>query len=720
MNNGIVWRREVEVVEIIRHFDNPDKIDRWDLITDKEWKVIQKEVSKCRDDFSYAAKNYFQISTKDGEDIPFRLWESQELILEKWYWLREKYPSKAQRLMILKARQLGCSTVIEGLIAWATIFFSNRNSMVVSHNDAHASYLYSIMLHIFDMLPWWMKPMVSSRKQDTGLYFANPNFEDRRFNPGNQSMVTVQSAMQTSGVGQGYKLNCVHLSEYADWDWDKFKEIVSGDMIHGLADNRNSFAFLESTGKGAGSPAEEMWVGQVELGEEGKWLPVFIPWFFEKTRILAPEKGWKPQQPELDMQEKAGRDWTRCDNLECSQYFESNFRKINRVDEKCPECSTGFLRSLSLSEDQLRFMQRERVNAEKEGLDSIKQLRQELASTATEAFQLSGIQVFPPDAQAFVDYCINNNPMIWGDIDYRGNLHWVKDPSNGKCGWEPCVQDHRWDLEHPLKIWELPITDCKYCIGADVAEGLQGKADFSVAFVNKVSPNGRAPDEQVAMWRSNSVDPIAFAGVINALGRLYNGALVAVEVNKFDSCEMQLRMKHLYPNNFIWKHYDSKNPLSNKLGWVTNLRTKPMLWQTAVRWLKARMWVVRCQEFANEMKRFQKDDYDDNRASAERNFHDDVVMSGMIALFCAHDMDYSEDADFIPVSVNNTRVITMDWTNKCDRCGKMWDTDEYPSRKCIKCGCLMIQSHRNSLEMDKGLNWDDLGKTVEQIQEELA
>lgn len=229
--------------------------------------------------------------------------------------------------------------------------------------------------------------------------------------------------------------------------------------------------------------------------------------------------------------------------------------------------------------------------------------------------------------------------------------------------------------------------------------------------MNKYYENGRGPDEQVAMWRSNEVDPIAFAGVINAMGRFYNDALVSVEVNKYDACDMALRMHHMYPNPFVWKHYDSKNPISNKLGWVTNQRTKSMLWQTATRWLKARMWVVRSDVFANEMKRFQKDDYDDTSASAERNFHDDVIMAGMIALFTAHDMDHGDNMDYIPVEDTTGLVESAEWTNTCQRCKKTWQTQEYPSGrgKCPYCRCMLVSSHRNIIDgHPKTLDWAEL------------
>lgn len=696
MNLPSQWRRDPEIDDLIRYFDQDRKYQKWENITDKEFSIIIKELERIRSDFSYAARNYFMLATKEGEDIPFALWESQELILEKWYWLRDHDPDHAQRIMILKARQLGCSTVIEGLIAWATIFFSNRNAMVVSSTDSHAAYLFGMMQHFYDNLPWWLQPMLRSRKFEQGLIFANPDYDQARTNPGNNSRVVVQSANQTSGVGEGYRLNAVHLSEYAGWEWDKFKEIINGDMIHALADNRNSFAFLESTGKGAGSPGEEMWTAQVQLMERGeaKWVPLFIPWFFEKKRFIPPENGWRVQQPEEDMRQRVEREWVRCPI--CNQFFESVWKKVSRVDTPCLECGRGILVPYSLADGQLRFMQRERTNAELEGIDSLKKLREELATTAEEAWQLSGIQVFPDSCHQFVNNTIGP-PLIFGDINDRGEIHYVQDSETGKCGVLGCQIDHRWDMEHPLQIWRLPEHNYRYTIGVDVAEGLGGKADYSVIFINRVGQNPRQADEQVGLWRSNNVDPIQLAGPVNALGRLYNDAMVSIEVNKFDSCFNEVRLKYLYPNLFNWKHYDSKNPISNKLGWVTNLRSKPMLWQTAVSWLKSRLWVIRSQNFLMEMKRFQKDDYDDQRASAERNFHDDELIAGMIALFCSHDMDYSEDLSFIPIRSGDQRMQTDSFTSTCERCHMEWVTED-PRQPCPRCECMLVTAHRNTDE----------------------
>jgi hypothetical protein len=408
------------------------------------------------------------------------------------------------------------------------------------------------------------------------------------------------------------------------------------------------------------------------------------------------------------MREKIARDWVKCDNAKCGSYSESFFRGESMVQVTCPECGIGVMQPVILKDGQLRFMQRERANAEKEGPDAIKKLREELSSTSEECFQISGIQVFPAECMAFVNMCVDKNPKIWGSVDDKGRIHGVRevraDDQHSPCILDDCKINHRWDEEHPLKIWETPDPNARYCMGVDVAEGSGGpRADYSVIWINKFYQNGRGPDEQVAVWRSNTVDPIGLAGVINRLGRYYNDALACVEVNRYDSCDMALRLHHLYPNCFVWKHYDSKNPISNKMGWFTNQRTKPMMWQTAVRWLKQRMWIVKEPLFVQEMKRFQKDDYDDTRASAEKNFHDDIIIAGMISLFCAHDLDYGDDTEYIPVQSSTNTVAVAEWLNSCDRCKKTWQT-EVPAKHCQFCRSMLINCHRNSEEGPKRMD----------------
>lgn len=710
------WRRDPGVAEMIHHFDQDKFQQPGFVLTRKEREALAAEVSKCQKDFEYAARNYFWITTKEGEDKLFSLWESQQLILHKINQLRKK--GKPQKLMILKGRQLGCSYLIEALIAWRSMFFPNINAMVVSHVPSHASYLFSIMLHIYDQLPWWLRPMISSRREADGLKFQNPDQEVRREDPGLNSQVIVQAANQISGVGEGYRLNAVHASEYASWDQDRAREIIDGDMVHALADNVGTFAILESTAKGAGTYAEDLWLANVDLAERAEWLPLFLPSFMEKTRFTAPEDGWRPDEKELAMRERISREWVCCDG--CGEFNERFYKGEDLAETLCPHCHRGHRKAYFLSDGQLCWMWERRINAERKGPESLKELRQELCITAEEAFQISGIQVFPQDTQDAVNETVCE-PIAIGNLDTKGRFHGVRDWKTGACHQEWCKEDHRWDVDdQPLRIWEFPEEGCRYVVGVDVAEGLGGKADFSVAWVNRIGA-GPNPDVHVATYRSNIIDPAHFAAPVNFLGRWYNDALMSIEYNIYQTTADLVRIFYQYPNLFRWKRLDSQNPLSNSWHWLTQMNTKPKLWQNAVRRLRARLWVVQDKVFAHEIKRFQKEDYEDRAASAETHFHDDVVMAAMIASYTSHDLDWDEDLNCIPSQNDAALISAGDYTMDCLRCKFVWSASNPEHlRGCPKCGCIMIHGKQNaSAAPPRLLAYDEMGLNPQYENEEV-
>ena len=596
------------------------------------------------------------------------------------------------------------STLIEALIAHQAMFFPNRYGLVVSYDKSHSEYLFSIVLHIYDMMPWWLKPEWASRKYDEGLHFATRDPDARRLNPGLNSRIKVEYATKMSGVGQGVRITSAHMSEHSDWDPSDAKKVIEGDMVYALSNDPETFAVLETTGKGSGSYAHQLWRANVALADEAEWYPLFLPWFFERTRVMAPENGWKPPKPETRMCERVGRDWVRCDNPDCADYRESSFDDQSLVDALCPACQRGRLVPVVLTGEQLYFMYCQRINKEARGADMVKELKQELASTAEESWQLSGIQVFPQDCFEWVNACIDKYPPVVGNLDTKGNIHWVTDPVTGKCGQKWCLDDHRHDPEKPLRIWEWPEPGAEYTAGVDPAEGLGGKHEYSVIWFNKVSKPPE-PDVHVATYRSNTVAAVDLAGVANALGRLYNNALMSVEYNNYTTVGDNLKMYYQYPNLFRWKHYDSVyRPESNKWHWVTNMKTRPALWQTAVKWLRAQMWVVRDPLFYAEMETFQKDEEDSRRAEHERGSFDDVIFGGCIALFTSHDMDWDPNLETItmPAGVQSSLVDAPEWEVTCQRCQYQWEAKEFQMRpvpgremtRCPSCKSVLLSAHR--------------------------
>lgn len=617
-----------------------------------------------------------------------------------------------------------CSTLIEALICWRTVFFSNVNALVVSKDINHAAYaLWPIMQFIYDRLPWWLQPMTSMRKAEEGMIFENPVYDDRRMNPGLNSRIYVKGA-KSGGVGQGIRLSAVHFSEFADTDDWIAKEIIDEDMVNALVEDQNTFAILESTAKGANRYAHKLWKRCVELGDEAEWCPIFLPWFFEADRVRPVIGGFRIEPEDSHMRDRVLSEWARCDNADCLQYHVRFLRGEDRSETTCVTCQTGTVHPYQLTDQQLNWMQHRRHNAKRDD-DSMKKLLQEVCTTGEEAFQVSGYQIFGQQAQDFANSCVRP-PIAYGDFDNKGRLHGCNTKAvkvNGAHGsYFPCFQqdcplDHTYD-ENPLQIWEFPQPNAEYCVGADVAEGGGGKADYSVGAVTKYNTPMGCPNSQVAVWTSNRIDPIAFAGKLNWLGLWYNSALMAVEVNKFDICLGTLRINLNYPNLYRWKHIDSVNILSNKWGWETNLKSRPRLWQTMKSWLRQELFVPRSSAFAEQMKNFVKDDVYDSTAGADGEEHDDILMATMISLFCANEGLWN-DALGMAVPREELTLENARFCIRCSSCGHEWpenkledkainpdefvpEIDSYgsitrsPGTRCPACGSRNVSISRNT------------------------
>ncbi|HET9255392.1 MAG TPA: hypothetical protein VFO16_09350 [Pseudonocardiaceae bacterium] len=149
-----------------------------------------------------------------------------------------------------------------------------------------------------------------------------------------------------------------------------------------------------------------------------------------------------------------------------------------------------------------------------------------------------------------------------------------------EVGDEPCPTDC-------LLVWEAPRKGHRYVVSADISSGQ--KLDYSVADVTRVSTL-REPAEQVAQFRTNTIDESDFAYILDAIGRLYHSgiggddqhALVAVETNAMGVSTVRELTKHIgYTNVFIWKYWDvaDDKDQSRRFGWTTSQRSRPIMLQ---------------------------------------------------------------------------------------------------------------------------------------------
>jgi hypothetical protein len=174
-----------------------------------------------------------------------------------------------------------------------------------------------------------------------------------------------------------------------------------------------------------------------------------------------------------------------------------------------------------------------------------------------------------------------------------------------------------------LRIYSAPRSDHFYIVGADVAEGVDG-GDYSVAMIWD-----RMTGEEVAFFRGHT-EPDKFADKLNGWGRMFNNALMVVEINNHGLTTVTCLKKLLYPSMYFRPTHFEKiaSPWSEKLGWKTTKLTRPLMIDDFAQAVRDNELIIHSKEVLDEMTVFVYDR--NNNMVAQEGFHDDCIFSGGI------------------------------------------------------------------------------------------
>ena len=242
-------------------------------------------------------ENCLKIKTKSGTVVPFRLNDAQR----KLYAVakRQQDAGKPVRLIILKARQLGFSTLTEGLIFHACATRKNVNALIVAHREDATANLFRMSKLFYDELPAPVKPMLrASNAQE--LVFENPSKlrSEREARPGLRSRIRCATA-GGRGIGRSDTLQCVHLSEYAFWpDGADGKASTLAGILQAVPSLPGTMVVIESTANGF-EDFKERW--DAAVAGENDFEPVFFAWFEnpEYSMPVVPGTEWTPEERDL-------------------------------------------------------------------------------------------------------------------------------------------------------------------------------------------------------------------------------------------------------------------------------------------------------------------------------------------------------------------------------------------------------------------------------------
>lgn len=173
-----------------------------------------------------------------------------------------------------------------------------------------------------------------------------------------------------------------------------------------------------------------------------------------------------------------------------------------------------------------------------------------------------------------------------------------------------------------LSIYEHPEPYSKYVLGADTSEGLETGDNSSVSILN-------ARTFSLAAKYSGKIAPDILATYIKLWAEKYNNALAVVESNNHGLVTLNY-LKDIYPHVYYRKTFDKQsNVWTEKIGWQTSLRTKPLLISVLDKALRSGLGVVDHQTIDELMTYIIEED---GTTNASEGKHDDDVISLALAV----------------------------------------------------------------------------------------
>lgn len=500
-----------------------------------------RAVLNLRDCRAYMAA-CLKIKDKKGSIVPLKLNKPQERLYQQIRELEDM--GIPVRVLVLKARQMGFSTVIEGINFWDAATSFNCQCMVVAHQDDSTNALFAMTKRFYDLLPDVIKPMLKA-SNGRELQFAAPSNAPKG-TLGLDSAIRVATA-GGRGIGRGFTTKRLHLSEFAFWPGDKVDTLLG--LMQTLPYEPGTAAFIESTANGFDQfkdmwdEAEEAW----NRGERDGWCPFFAAWFEMDEYRKTPEPGFQRTEEEEAMAQTYGLTdeqlaWRRwCIKVNCGG-------------------------------DPNRF-------------------RQEYPASPQEAFVASGSCIFDQDAVILWLEHVKERVISRGRFVYEYDGQKIS-----SIAWDE-AQDGE------IVVFQQPVDGVPYVIGGDTAGDSGG--EWSDYFVGQVLDN--TTGQQVARLRGR-LDEDEYARQLYCLGMTYNKALIGVEINfsthpvkELDRLDYPNQYVREMTDTYTGK-------LKKAYGWKTDPITRPDLIANLKEVARDHLELIQDEETLKEMLSFAKNE----------------------------------------------------------------------------------------------------------------
>lgn len=540
-------------------------------------------------DFEFWAATCAKIKDKrSGKIIPFLLRRPQLKLLRTL--VEALFSGEPIRVILLKARQWGGSTLVQLFDAWIQIFHRiNWNSCIVAHQKDQARNIRAMYSRMAEYHPKEVYPV---RFQNFEYSQTNKQLEGRG------AVISIGSVKNPDSL-RSDDIKLVHCTEVGLWeDTPKRKAAdVIQSIVGSVPDDPFTCVVLESTAKGVGNYFHDTWIG-AEKGEND-YTPVFVAWF------------------EIDIY----------------------YRRFGSEQEKADFAQ-------SLTEEEVYYFN---LGATLEGLNWYRRKRRtmpsdwrmkcEYPSTPTEAFATTGRNVHNPnDIQRMMEQC--DDPL------FRGEL--IAAAAYGKQALENLsfVSTERGSLW----LWAMPDkarqVANRYVVSMDIG-GRTDEADWTVIrVIDRYMKLYGGDEECIGTWRFHADQDLAIWRAVQ-LARFFNNALFVPEFNsirKYKPDDSDYFYTILDEIVGIYENIFSRDDptkiregLPPRYGFHTNKATKEDLVAQMQRRFRDQLFVEHDKRVLDEALTYEQKT--DGSYGAVDKYHDDLYMATAIGLKVSSIMD---------------------------------------------------------------------------------
>ena len=549
------------------------------------------EMLRFRYDFEYWAVKCAKIKDKSsGKVVPFVLnYPQRKLLKELEDDRRQKKPC---RIIMLKARQWGGSTLVQIYMAWLQIIQSKGlNSLICSHVKDSAAMIRGMYSLLLDRYP--KEYMTGGKRLEFKPFESSRN--TRRIWERECNVTIGSSESQDAVRGGDYAM--AHLSEVGYWR--DTEQSSPEDMVRSVCGAINTTAgtliVMESTANGVGNYFHREWL-RAKKGESDK-KAIFVPWYeieIYRKKVSSVAKLW-----------------------ESMTEYERNLWKVYGLT----------LQQIQWYHDKSR----EYISTE--------QMQAEYPTNDIEAFANSGRNVFAREkVEVLRGDC--REPIAIGEV--VGKSHKGKD----------ALREVRFEemSNGNMKIWSMPSNPRKYTYKYVVSVDIGGRSESSDWSVITVFDRGGLAHggkiEVAAEWRGHA-DHDIIAWKSATIAKYYHNALLVIESNTLE-CENeggeqgQSILNELY-DNYNHLYYREVIEGLPKLGFHTNRSSKAMIVTRLIGLIRDGEYIERNNAACDELAVYEQNGLS---YSASEGNHDDMVMTRAIGLFVATELgldvsDYS-------------------------------------------------------------------------------